>query len=38
MTDTLFDIVKRLSKTNNKNMRFYKDSLEKMSDMDIRKN
>ena len=37
MTDTLFDIVTRLSKTNNKNMRFYKHTLKNLTDMDIRK-
>ena len=37
-TDTLFDIVMRISKTNNTNMIFYKKTLENMSNMDIRKN
>jgi len=37
-TDTLFDIVMRISKTNNTNMIFYKHTLENLTDMDIRKN
>ena len=38
MTNTLFEIVMRTSKTTNTNMKFYKKSLEKMTDMDIRQN
>jgi hypothetical protein len=38
MTDTLFDIVIRTSKTTNTNMKFYRKTLNKMSDMDIRQN
>ena len=37
MTDTLFDIVTRISKTNNKNMKVYKKYFEKIPDMEIRK-
>jgi hypothetical protein len=37
-TETLLDIVTRTSRTNNRNMKFYKKTLENMKDMDIRNN
>jgi hypothetical protein len=37
-TETLLDIVTRTSRTNNRNMKFYKKTLKNMTDMDIRNN
>jgi hypothetical protein len=37
MTDTLFEIVTKISETNNKNMKVYKEYFEKIPDRDIRK-